>query len=402
MGLAPLFFFKPNYPKMELDARMLLRVAISALVMAVVFHFQARSFPLSIKGIRQWSATFAMLGVALLTMTCRGWLPELFTIVLSSLLVQASLVVFYRGMCEFQGDRPNYRWVVAPIALNVVSLLYFLYADTTLWARVAVNSLSNAVLTLPLLILVLKGRQGDPKIRFSKIYTAIFLTAILGIWVFRGTFALVFKPLLPPEITPAVHQVLIIFYPTVVMVFATGLVLMAFDRLKDELEYLVSHDVLTGAFSRRGFLSLAESEISRALRMQRNIALMVLDLDYFKEVNDRFGQPAGDLVLRKFADMTKSCLRREDLFGRFGGEEFMVLLPDTTPEASLVVAERIRTAVSASRVMVPSSQNQIRFTVSIGIANAAGRGTLDELLKLADGAMYLAKSRGRNRVEVAL
>ena len=136
--------------------------------------------------------------------------------------------------------------------------------------------------------------------------------------------------------------------------------------------------------------------------MQRNIALMVLDLDYFKEVNDRFGQPAGDLVLRKFADMTKSCLRREDLFGRFGGEEFMVLLPDTTPEASLVVAERIRTAIFASRVMVPSSQNQIRFTVSIGIANAAGRGTLDELLKLADGAMYLAKSRGRNRVEVAL
>jgi diguanylate cyclase (GGDEF)-like protein len=106
-------------------------------------------------------------------------------------------------------------------------------------------------------------------------------------------------------------------------------------------------------------------------------------------------------VLRKFVEVAKSCLRREDLLGRFGGEEFMVLLPDTSPSAARVVAERIRTAISATRVSIASSVLQVRFTVSVGIACSTGRGSLEELLKVADNAMYLAKSRGRNRVESA-
>ena len=207
------------------------------------------------------------------------------------------------------------------------------------------------------------------------------------------------RPLEPLIVPERIYQYFALLYPSLVVAAATGLILMAFDRLKDELEYLVSHDALTGAYSRRGFMNLAEIEISRALRMQRDTALMVLDLDHFKQVNDRFGHPVGDLVLRKFTDIARLCLRREDLLGRFGGEEFMVLLPDTSPAASLVVAERIRSAVLATRVA--AGQQQVRFTVSIGVANAAGRGTLEDMLKLADRAMYLAKSRGRNRVEVA-
>lgn len=385
---------------MELDLRMLLSVAIAAVVMAIVFHFQARSFPQSIKGIQHWSWAFGLLSAGMLLAAARGWLPDLLSLVVGPLLVELALLFFYGGLCLLQARPTHYGWMAVPVAVNALSLVYFIYVEPLLWARVAVNSISNCLLTLPSLYLVIQGRKGDPKARFSKIYTAVVMLAIVCVCALRGGWAVVKQAVAAPEVTAALNQVLAVFYPTIVIVFAVGLMLTAFDRLKDELEYLVSHDSLTGTYSRRGFLSLAESEISRALRTQRHVALLVLDLDYFKQVNDRFGHPAGDLVLCKFAEVTRTCLRREDLFGRFGGEEFMVLLPDTQPQAARVVAERIRTAISASRVTGPTGQNPIRFTVSIGVATAAGRGTLDELLRSADAAMYQAKSRGRNRVEV--
>ena len=198
---------------------------------------------------------------------------------------------------------------------------------------------------------------------------------------------------------PTSFNVLTLLFPITVVAFSMGLVLMAFDRLKMELEYLISHDVLTGAYSRRGFIQLAETEVSRAHRMHRDVALLMLDLDRFKMINDHYGHPAGDEVLCKFVDVAKECLRREDLLGRYGGEEFMILLPDTSPIAARVVAERIRVAISATRLKLGT--RNVRFTVSVGIASVSDGVSLDQLLKSADGAVYLAKSRGRNRVEVA-
>jgi diguanylate cyclase (GGDEF)-like protein len=384
---------------MEFDPRMTLGVAISSLLMAVVFHFQARSFPSNINGIQRWRWAFGLFGIAMLLLATRGVLPDFFSLFLGALLIQAGILVFYSGLCQFQGRTQHLAWVAAPMAVNTFSMLWFLYGEPLLWARVFVNSFCSMLMLLSCLVLVLTGRAGEPKWRFSKLHTGFFLGCLVLITLVRGTFAVVYQPIIQPQVSSQLYLVFSVVFPSLVMAISTGLILMAFDRLKDELEYLVSHDVLTGAYSRRGFLSLAESEISRALRMQRHTALLVLDLDHFKQVNDRYGHPAGDLVLRKFTEITKTCLRREDLMGRFGGEEFMVLLPDTAPDAARVVAERIRTAVHATRLA--STQHHIRFTVSIGIANAAGRGTLEEMLKLADTAMYLAKSRGRNRVEVA-
>ncbi len=383
---------------MELDPRITLSVAISALLMAVVFHFQARSFPLNIKGIQRWSWSFCLVGCAMLLAATRGISPDFFSMVLSALLLQAGILLLYSGLCQFHGRKEHMAWMAVPVVLNAFIILWFLYGTPLLWARVTVNGATSMVMLISCLYLVLIGRVGEPQFRFSKLHTGFFLGVLVLVTCARGTFALVHQPVVALEASGKLYDIFSIFYPSVVMAVTVGLVLMAFDRLKDELEYLVSHDVLTGAYSRRGFLNLAEAEISRALRMQRHTAMLVLDLDHFKQVNDRYGHSAGDLVLRRFTEITRTCLRREDLLGRFGGEEFMVLLPDTTPSASRIVAERIRTAIHATRVISP--QHNIRFTVSIGVANIAGRGSLDELLKLADSAMYLAKSRGRNRVEM--
>ena len=384
---------------MELDFRMLMSVAISALLMAVVFHVQSRSFPSTIRGLNRWTGAMGLVAAAMLMQAGRGWLPDVLCILGYPVALQGALVLLYWGLCEFHGRQPRFWLVAVPMVLNLVLTAYGLAAGTDPRLTVSSNAFSNVLMLLPSLLLVLQGRIGEPRFRFGKLYTGVFMGLSLVLSLARGAVVWVTQPLLPEGMNAQIHQVVAVFYPSVMVALTTGLVLIAFERLKDELEFLVSHDPLTGAFSRRGFLSLAESEISRALRMGRRTAMLIIDLDHFKQVNDNFGHHVGDLVLCKFVDIARSCLRREDMLGRFGGEEFMVLLPETKPQAALVVAERIRTAVFASRVTLPPQQ--IRFTVSVGVANLSQGGTLEELLKLADKAMYLAKFRGRNRVEVS-
>jgi diguanylate cyclase (GGDEF)-like protein len=382
---------------MELDSRMLLSVAISALLMAVVFHFQARSFPINIKGIQRWSASFGLLSLAMLLAATRDHAPLFVSSWLANGVQQAALVLLYMGMAQFQ-DRKTYVMLVAvPMVITTVLLGILLAVSAPLWMRVATSSLGNAFMMVSILVLIFRGRAGESKFRFAKLLTGTVFAAIMLIALFRGSWALFFQPAQAPSVLPGTYHILSLLIPSLIVALSTGLALMAFDRLKDELEYLVSHDALTGVYARRGFLDLAKSEISRAVRTQTHTALLMLDLDHFKQVNDRYGHPAGDVVLCKFVETAKTCLRLEDSLGRFGGEEFMVLLPDTNPNAARVVAERIRTAICATRITI--AKDIIRFTVSIGIANGREQDTLDDLLKSADGALYLAKSRGRNRVE---
>ena len=169
-------------------------------------------------------------------------------------------------------------------------------------------------------------------------------------------------------------------------------------RIEDELRFHATMDNLTLSYNRRYFLILADREFRRCLRLQRPIAAMMLDLDHFKAINDTHGHAAGDLVLRAVADSAKSNLREIDLFGRFGGEEFAVILPETDLETALVIAERLRAGVEAVRVV--SEADEIRVTVSVGVTESKG-GAADvaSLLKRADRALYAAKASGRNRVE---
>jgi diguanylate cyclase (GGDEF)-like protein len=379
---------------MELDFRMLISVAISSLLMAVVFHVQARSFPSTIRGLDRWSWAMGLVATAMLIQAGRDWLPEMVCIMGYPAALQAALGLLYWGLCDFHGRQPRFWLVALPMALNLLLTGFGLLAGADPRQTVTSNAFSNVLMLLPCLVIVMQGRHGEPRFRFGKLYTGVFMGVSLVLALARGTTIWLTHPVLPAGMNAQIHQVVAVLYPSVMVALTTGLALIAFERLKDELEFLVSHDALTGAFSRRGFLSMAEAEISRALRMGRRTAMLIIDLDHFKQVNDHYGHHVGDLVLVRFADIARSCLRREDLLGRFGGEEFMVLLPETKPQAALVVAERIRTAVLASRVTVPPQH--IRFTVSVGVANLSQGGTLEELLKLADKAMYLAKFRGRS------
>ena len=172
------------------------------------------------------------------------------------------------------------------------------------------------------------------------------------------------------------------------------------QRMERELFRLATTDVLTGILNRRRFLELGEAEQMRVARYGTDSALLMLDLDHFKNVNDRYGHSVGDEVLRSFAREVTGLLRTVDVFGRLGGEEFAVLLPETDTEGAVVFAERLRNAVAA--MQVPVENGAVGITVSIGIAKVcAGGASLDQVLVAADRALYRAKESGRNQTVLA-
>jgi diguanylate cyclase (GGDEF)-like protein len=173
------------------------------------------------------------------------------------------------------------------------------------------------------------------------------------------------------------------------------------NRMARKLKNLASTDPLTGALNRRHFWRTADMELHRHHRYFRELAMLVMDIDHFKRINDTFGHPTGDKVLR---ELVKSCvknLRKSDIFGRIGGEEFAVLLVETQAEASVEVADRLRQQLAAIQTIVDGGI-PINFTVSIGVTHARREDeSLDDLIKRADAALEQAKSKGRNRVETS-
>ena len=169
------------------------------------------------------------------------------------------------------------------------------------------------------------------------------------------------------------------------------------------LEGLAHTDALTGVLNRRRFTDLAADELSRAQRHGTPVALLMMDLDHFKQVNDRLGHAGGDAVLRSFAATAEGVMRQGDVFGRVGGEEFAALLPQTTRDGAVVLAQRLRQRIAAQPAQVGGLA--LPFTVSIGVAAwhgpDDGEASFDRLMMAADRALYAAKAQGRDRVVAA-
>jgi len=177
------------------------------------------------------------------------------------------------------------------------------------------------------------------------------------------------------------------------------------ERLRDSVQSsmeMAVMDQLTGLHNRRYLDSRLSTLFDESALRARSLAMLVLDVDRFKVVNDSWGHDAGDEVLREFADRVRACTRGIDLVARLGGEEVVVVLPDTTLDAAFAVAERIREKVEVEPFTIQRNSRTIGVTVSIGVASRrAGDFSPAEMMKRADDALYRAKESGRNRVIVA-
>ncbi len=172
---------------------------------------------------------------------------------------------------------------------------------------------------------------------------------------------------------------------------------MVTDEL--ELRLVATTDFLTGALTRRTFTQRSATAFQHARRYGHPLGMIAIDLDHFKQINDRYGHAAGDEVLRVMVDCCHETLRGTDLLGRLGGEEFAVLLPDTLTDAAYAAAERLRLEIEAKQVVTPSGA--IRFTASFGVSALADHGSIAEVLEEADRALYAAKLAGRNATVTA-
>ncbi len=170
-------------------------------------------------------------------------------------------------------------------------------------------------------------------------------------------------------------------------------------RLEEELQKQSTIDELTGAYNRRQFYRLANAEIKRSNRLHHPLSIALIDIDYFKSVNDTYGHAAGDRVLTSFSQICQQNIRDIDMLARLGGDEFVIILPETTGDQAYIALERLRQAL-ASRPVEYNDQ-AIPVTISCGIASLAGKAeSLDQLMERADRALYRAKQAGRNCVSV--
>jgi diguanylate cyclase (GGDEF)-like protein len=199
-----------------------------------------------------------------------------------------------------------------------------------------------------------------------------------------------------PDIAAQLSHFILLESTIALILMAFGTLMLVNEHVTQELRRVAEKDFLTGVFNRRAFLGLLDKAGSLAHRTQSALPVLLLDLDHFKQINDRFGHRVGDDALRHFVAVAEACLRKHDVLGRMGGEEFAVFLPQTSRDDAQRVSERLRALVAAQPMM--TERGPVALTVSIGMALCQPDEAPENALHRADQAMYQAKESGRNRV----
>ena len=258
----------------------------------------------------------------------------------------------------------------------------------------ALACLFSALFATAMAYILLRARSGRPSFlqRVIGVNDALFAVCMtLGGW----------EGLLHPELAlgsnPA-HAIAGVAAYLLMIVNSVGFLLLCKQKDDKLMRRLATVDGLTGMLNRRAFFERADGARQLALRLRKPIALLMLDIDHFKQLNDSYGHASGDEALKVFADAARGVLREHDLIGRLGGEEFALVLPATRLEGALEAAERLRLAVLD--VPVFGGAPGYRMTVSIGAVTIEAGEELTAALARADHALYAAKTGGRNRVEV--
>ena len=336
----------------------------------------------------QWAAAPLCLFFGTLATALRGTVLDTPAIMLSNLLFFVGAYVSLEGSQRFLGQPPRRQPWLGVVAGSWVLITWYTVATPNYPYRLFIFTLCMTILCGAHAWLML--RHG-PKTFSGRMASAVLL-AVTAVQVLRSITAVS----LPAgdgmfDRTP-IQLLYLTSYAFTMLLITISQVVMVTDQMRHEFEHLANHDSLTDAFTRRHMNEALQLELDRSARHGRTVALLMLDLDHFKTINDTYGHQTGDQVLIEFVATVKTTLRKEDQLGRFGGEEFIVLLPECAQEAALITAERIRVAVANAR--------QPACTVSIGLGISRPGDSLNSLVGRADAAMYRAKELGRNRVEV--
>lgn len=374
----------------NLDPRSMIALAgFMSAVMAMVLLFMRRHYPPSIRGVGGWAAAPLLWLLSTVLFGARGVIPDWLGLVLANQLLVLGSVTYYMGTRQFMGQPATWRtwnWVMAGTTVVFAWLTYG-------WPNYAVRVgfftvVMGALYAAQLRFMLRHGGRNFP-VRLVEVMLGLHML-VLGVRLGSILAGHAGNDLMEPSLFQTLY---IGAYALTVLMLSIGAVLMATDRLRTELEHLATYDSLTQALNRRALLQRCEDELERAQRYGNGPSIMMVDLDNFKAVNDTRGHQHGDAVLVHFAERTRQVLRRADRLGRYGGEEFLVLLPGADAQAALGVAQRIHATLATG--------HPLDCEVSIGLTSWTGpQETLDAMLSRADAALYRAKEEGRNRTVV--
>ncbi|WP_315837200.1 GGDEF domain-containing protein [Bradyrhizobium prioriisuperbiae] len=366
--------------------------------LAIVWFYVARSYP-NLNAAKFWRASMCLAAAGAATAILRGIVHPLFPVILGNSLMILACCFAWAGIRQFYGRPAPMRLSAIITAVTAVMLGIFTVVHDDINIRLAILSAGNGI-PLSLAIRDLRSRPEPAKSPGADL-ASLMLGCIVVMHVIRSACAFL----------GVGGQIAFVDFNAfqasafLVLIFAGmmanfGFVLMAIDRLRSEVADLALVDELTGIANRRHFLARLTEECARADRNNEPCALLVIDLDGFKAINDGHGHGAGDECLRSFAHVTQAHLRNSDLVARTGGDEFCVILPSTgLCEATLIARNLLQVCRGT-----PGQWNgiEIPITASIGIAEWSRQMSSDpgKLIAAADQAVYAAKNQGRDRIAI--
>jgi diguanylate cyclase (GGDEF)-like protein len=384
---------------MLLDIRTLLFVlAVSNALIFVLIGSAFINRRKETKGVSCWLWSYVVQTAGWALLLLRGIAPGWLSIVVGNTLLIWSVILMYRAIRDFLERPIAWPFSIATIALFVMvfALLYGFDAkrvDLVIWVSVTGGALE--LVCAWTLMAGIRWRQTPAR------WTTGLWLGISGFILILRAAAVLLSPIQTYHLyTQSLVQVTAFVSAYGAMLGASfGFNLMLHERATHILQQIARQDELTGVFNRRYLFDKVKHELSRMKRRNSDsLILMMLDIDHFKVVNDQYGHAAGDALLKSFTAQLSEILREPDVLGRYGGEEFCVLLPDTDLDKGLQVAERLRLA--AKNACITVDDQVLQRTVSIGIAHACANAMpeLDDLFLSADRALYRAKQEGRDRI----
>lgn len=385
---------------MNLDIRTILLLGAVLLILQIIPLILLFALANRYKGINYWLFFNILASLGYFLIVLRGVVSDFISIIVANILIIAGYSLGLQGISLFTGRFFPRHWI---LALNIVFLVIHIHFTYI------VNSLSLRIINVSWIGFIISGfsayqllNNKDKRLLISSRFTAII-------------FLLQSSLLLARIITTMNHQLsnslfelnvnrfqVFYFIATFVNSFlmSVGFVGMVCQRLYQDLNTLAECDFLTNTLNRRAIEHQMDREIAYCQRRNRKITLILMDIDRFKSINDNYGHDSGDLVLKHFTQTLTLIIRQEDLFGRWGGEEFLIVSRVDNVEDAVILAERLRSAIQNEKVMV--NHTIIKYTVSLGVAVYGVHGqTKQELIIAADRALYDAKNSGRNRVAIA-
>jgi diguanylate cyclase (GGDEF)-like protein len=367
--------------------------AAFGLLCGFLFFALRVGFPKSIAGLGEWGWGCLLMVVAAVGFTMRGKLPVFFYSYLPNLLVPAGVIAMHRSLRLFGQMVPRERPLVALLAVMALSLGWATFVEDDYRLRVLIVSGVLTILFAACGHVITRYRSTW----FAERFTCAVYVATAVVMAARCVAVLSEPALTVQNDTSALHYIYFAAFPFSLVAMSLGFLLMANRALQLRLETQAQHDSMSNTLRRDAFMERVAQEVAAARRQGSSMALLMMDLDNFKAINDTRGHPVGDQVIVDFANHARQALRAQDAIGRYGGEEFVVLLPRTGIDAALAIAEQIRRRVADA--IVPALP---RYTVSIGVASSAlGAMETGALFDAADKALYAAKRAGKNRVIAA-